>query len=123
MSGFGCRFGISTINLDDYLQQKVLASVFNAPVTANTNIFNTDLAPTRSPVLFRVYVAFDTVGVLSIIRRRGTVSVVEQLNSGNSLNANSAYIFDVIVEQGETINFQYSVNANCLVLKVIETRW
>jgi len=123
MSGFGCRFGISTVNLDDYLQQKVLASVFNASVTANTNIFSTDLSPTRSPVLFRIYVAFNTAGVLSVVRKRGTASVVEQLNSGNNLNANCAYVFDIVVEQGETINFQYSVNATCLTLKVIETKW
>jgi hypothetical protein len=36
------------------------------------------------------------------------------------LNANAAYIFDIIVESGETINLQYSVAATALVLKVIE---
>jgi hypothetical protein len=110
-------------NIYNYIEQKKIASVFNTSVTANTNIFSTDLSPTRSPVLFRIYATFDTAGVLSVVRTRGTVSVVEQLNSGNNLNANCAYIFDIVVEEGETINFQYSANATCLVLKIIETRW
>jgi hypothetical protein len=109
-------------NLNDYLEQKLLASVFNTSITANTNIFSQGIAPTRSPVIFRIYATFDASGVLSVVRTKGTTTVSELLNSGNPLNANAAHIFDIIVEQGETINFQYSVNATCLVLKVVETR-
>lgn len=112
-----------TSDIYSYLEQKLLASLFNTSITANTNIFSTGLSPTRSPVLFRIYAVFSASGVLSVVRTRGTTSVNEQLNSGNNLNANCAYIFDIVVEQGETINFQYSVNATCLVLKVVETRW
>ena len=104
----------------NYMEQKLLASVFNTSVTANTNILSQNIAPTRSPVLFRIYATFNASGVLSVVRKQGTVSVVEQLNGGNPLNANAAHIFDIIVEQGETINLQYSVSATCLVLKVVE---
>jgi hypothetical protein len=105
------------------VEQKLLASIFNTSVTANTNILSQSIAPTRSPVLFRIYASFDTAGILSVVRTKGTVTVVEQLNSGNNLNANCAYIFDIVVESGETINLRYSVNATCLVLKVVETKW
>jgi hypothetical protein len=95
-------------------------SVFNASVSANTNIFASDLSPTNSPTVFRIYATFNVSGVLSVIRTKAGNSVTEQLNSGNALNANAAYIFDIIVESGESINLQYSVNATALVLKVIE---
>jgi len=48
------------------------------------------------------------------------VTVSEQLNSGTALAANSAYMFDIIVEAGDTINIQYSVNATCICLKIVE---
>jgi len=95
-------------------------SIFNTAVTASTNIFASDLTPSYSPTLFRIYCCFDTAGVLSVIRKKDTTTVTEQLNSGNSLNANAAYMFDILVEEGENINLQYSVDATCLVLKVVE---
>jgi hypothetical protein len=132
--GFDCRFDKTEIvnrlqsieqkipNLNDYLEQKLLASVFNTSITANTNILSQNIAPTRSPVIFRIYATFDASGVLIVVRTKGTTTVSELLNSGNPLNANAAHIFDIIVEQGETINLRYSVSATCLVLKVVETR-
>jgi hypothetical protein len=139
--GFDCRFDDNEIvnrlqsleqklsdveqklsNVNAYLEQKLLASVFNTSITANTNILSQGIAPTRSPITFRIYATFNASGVLTIVRTKGTTTITEQLNSGNPLNANAAHIFDIIVEQGETINFQYSVNATCLVLKVVETR-
>jgi hypothetical protein len=95
-------------------------SVFNTSVTANTNIFASDLSPTNSPTTFRIYACFDTSGILTVRRTKGGITVSEQLNGGNALVTNGAYMFDIIVESGETINFQYSVNATAIVLKVIE---
>ncbi|MCI4411765.1 MAG: hypothetical protein JHC38_08865 [Thiotrichales bacterium] len=96
------------------------ASVFNTSVTANTNILSSSLSPTYSPTTFRIYATFNTAGTLNVVRTKGSTSVTEQLNNGISLNANAVYIFDILVESGETINLQYSANATALVLKIIE---
>jgi hypothetical protein len=109
---------------EDILESKITpilkASLFNQSVTANTNILSNDVSPTSSPTTFRIYAAFNTQGILSITRTKGSTTVTEQLNGGYTLNANAAYTFDVVVEQGETINLQYSANATALVLKVLE---
>jgi len=131
--GFDCRFDKTEIvnrlqsleqkisNIEsNYLQGKLLASAFNVSVSANANIFSQSIAPTRSPVIFRIYATFNASGILTVVRTKGTTTVSEQLNSGNPLNASAAYIFDIIVEQGETINLTYSTSATCLVLKVVE---
>ena len=94
--------------------------VFNTSVSAGTNIFSSDLTPSASVSIFRIYAAFDTAGVLSVVRSDGTSTVVENLNEGASLAANAAYIFDIIVESGYSINLRYSVDATCLYLIVIE---
>jgi len=97
-------------------------SLFNTSITANTNIFSVDLSPTRSPCIFRIYVCFNASGVLSVVRTKGGVSVIEQLNSGLALTANAAYVFDILVDADESINLQYSVDATALKISVVEVK-
>ena len=112
---------LETIN--DYLyslsRHETKLDIYNQSVTGGTNILSEDISPTWSNSIFRVQVAFDTAGVFSVVKTRNGTTWSEQLNSGNNLNANCVYIFDIMVN-GETINFQYSVNATLLELKVIE---
>jgi hypothetical protein len=96
------------------------ADIFNTAVTANANIFAAALTPTNSQTLFRIYASFNAAGVLSVARTKGAITVVEQLNSGNTLAANAAYIFDILVTTGESINLRYSVAATALSIKVAE---
>jgi len=95
-------------------------SIFNSAVDGNTDIFDDDLTQTYTPSTFRIYVCFDKSGVLSVRRTKAGTTVSEQLNSGSALVANCAYMFDIIIESGETINLQYSVTAKALSLKVLE---
>ena len=95
-------------------------SVFNTPISANTDIFSQSLEPTYTPCVFRIYACFAASGVLTVRRTKDGVTVSEQLNSGTALTANAAYLFDIIVDEGETINLRYSVNATCLKLSVVE---
>jgi len=94
--------------------------VFNTAVGAGADIFATPLSPTNSPATFRIYICSDTAGVLTVRRTRNGVTVSEQLNSGVNLTANAAYIFDIILQEGETINLRYSVGATILYLIVLE---
>jgi hypothetical protein len=70
--------------------------------------------------MFRIYITLSVGGVLSVERSVGGTTVAEQLNSGNALTANCAYIFDIVVDSGETINFQTSVAATILKFSVRE---
>ena len=94
--------------------------VFNQAVGAGVDMFATALSPTNSPTTFRIYACFDTLGVLTMRRTRAGATVSEQLNSGTALNANAAYIFDIIVQAGETLNLRHSAGAQILYLKVVE---
>lgn len=96
------------------------AQLFNTAVTGGTNIFASDISPTNTPTHFRIYACFDTAGVLSVQRTVGATTISENLNEGANLTANSPYLFDIVVDSGETINLQYSVNATALKISVIE---
>ncbi len=96
------------------------ASIFNTAVLANTDFFTTDLSPTFTPSIFRIYCCFNASGVLTVRRTKAGTTVSEELNAGSALTADAAYLFDVIVDEGETINLQYSVAATVLKLSVVE---
>jgi len=101
------------------------ANIFNTPIAANHDFLDDDLTPTNTPTLFRIYVCLSVAGVFSVQRRKGTppATVVENLNAGNPILANAAYMFDILVDSGESINFQTTVAAQILKFSVVEKDW
>lgn len=95
-------------------------SIFNSPITADDIILPTDIMASNPPCTFRIYCVFDTAGTLRIERTYGMVTVEEYLNSKAELVADCAYIFDVIVDEHESINLIYSVNATLIKLSIVE---
>jgi len=117
----GLATEIITGAVDAYVQGgRALGRVFNTPITADTDIFGVDLEPSSSATTFRIYACLNTAGVLTVRRTRGDTTVSEDLNAGTNLVANSAYMFEILVEELETINLQYSVNATVISLKLFE---
>ena len=104
----------------DALRGYLKADIINQPVSAGSNILSEGIKPTHSPALLRIYASFDAQGVLKIAREKGGESVTEDLNSGNALTANCAYMFDILATRDEEVNLQYSVDATCLRLIVVE---
>ena len=97
------------------------ANEFNvAGYIAAADILGAALAPLNSPCTFRVEAAFNAGGILSATITQAGVPVAVQFNGGVALNINSAYRFSLMVNAGDTINFQYSVNATIISLKVQE---
>ena len=79
---------------------------------ADTDILASDLTPTITPCLFRIMVMLETSGIFSAILKSGGTSKTLKLNAGNSLLADCAYEFDILVHSGDTVNFQTSVSGD-----------
>jgi hypothetical protein len=97
-----------------------LGTKFNTAVTANTNIFTTDLDPFVEPSHVRIYACFVDSVVLTLRRTLSGTPVSELLNQNLPLTANSPFIFDTIVDIGETINLRTSANTTALKISVLE---
>ncbi len=82
----------------------------NDALTLNTDWFVGDISPTNTPCLFRAMVMLETAGVFSAILINATVHKTLKLNGGVALTANCAYIFDILVKDGDSVNFQTSVS-------------
>jgi len=98
------------------------ASALNSPITGGQDILPSPLAPSNLPLAtFRIYACFSAAGTLTLRRTRSGGTVGEVLNISEGLmGAGGAYIFEVIVEEGDTINLRYSVTCTCIRLIVGE---
>jgi len=78
--------------------------------SANTNILSSNYTP---PAVGKIRVTFasSASGTLSIVIVSGSSSYVFALNSGNALNANAIYAFEIPVSSSYSYNIQYSVSA------------
>lgn len=104
-----------------------LLSITNQAILANTMIVAPDLTkqtvlkPKKSPCIFRIYVCLSVAGIFSVQRYDPSRTIaVENMNQGVALTANAGYMFDVLVDQGEGIDFQTTVGATILKLSVVE---
>ncbi|MBA7605667.1 hypothetical protein ES703_12801 [subsurface metagenome] len=96
------------------------AAEHNTAELATTDILAAALTPTNTPCLFRVMCAFDTAGVFTATITRGGNTQLVHFNGGANLTVDCLYIFDHLVHSGDTINYQYSVGAQLMVLRVQE---
>jgi len=96
------------------------ANLHGVSVSADTNILGTDITPIYKPTLFRILCSFDTAGVFREVRTKAGVVQVSDFNGGSSLTANSLYIFDILIHEGDSMNLRYSIAATLKVLRVQE---
>lgn len=87
---------------------------------AGADIIAAALAPIYTPCAFRVEAAFSAGGVLSATITRGGNTQTVGFNTGVGLAANALFRFDLMVFNGDTVNYRYSINTNILVFRVAE---
>lgn len=92
----------------------------NKVVTANTNIFTTNLEMNYEFSRLCINITPTLAGSVSLVRTYGETTVVEKLNAGAALAAGSNYEFTTTVGPDETINIRYSVADTLLYLNVYE---
>lgn len=90
---------------------------------AGTNWLTTSLVPTRSPTTFRIEVAISISGTFSATITRGGDTQVVNFNTvaGPALIVDGLYIFELLVHNGDSINFRYSVSGGTIrILRIQE---
>ena len=106
-------------NVDPMVPQSKGVIHNTAYVTPN-DFLGAALTPTVQPTLFRFNCAFSVAGVLSVTITRAANTQVVNFNHGVALTAGDLYGFDHLVQDGDTINYRYSVNCTIMTFKVLE---
>ena len=99
-----------------------LGLIHRTKISANTNIFDTDITPKDTPTTLRTQCAFNHSGQLNAIIKNDGVSQTVALRMlgtytqlGTVLNE-----FKIIAGRGDTFNFQYEVAGTCMMFRVHE---
>ena len=96
------------------------ANEHNGSVTADTDILSSKITPANAPCLFRIMVCLDAAGVFSAMITKSDSEQQLKLNSAGNLVADAPYMFDLLVHDGDSVNFQHSADATLKVLRVQE---
>lgn len=108
------------IAASDPMAPQSRATIHNTAYLTPNDFLGAALAPIINPSLFRCQGAFTVAGILrATVTRAGNTQPVD-FNHGVVLPANSLFEFDLLVENGDTINYQYSVNCTIMTFKVLE---
>lgn len=94
--------------------------LFNTGSTANTPILATALTPTNTPCIFIIYACFASGSTFLVLRTKGGVTGSEYMNSYGTLTTSGSYMFDIVVNTGDAINFAYETGSTIITLSVIE---
>ena len=108
-----------TVNTVEQPNATLLGQVVNGSITANANIFSSNLSITQPSRILTVAAA-GVSGTLSLALTVGTTTVRNYFNSGNPLNANSWYEFSIDLPSGVQINYQYTSSTTVTILVLSE---
>lgn len=84
------------------------------PVSANVNLFDTDLTTQKASV-WKLYCVFDKKGILKLKRGAST----EILNANVALAINQPFSHEFIIFPDHAVNFTYSVSGTCQLLAIV----
>jgi len=99
------------------------ANVHKGNKNANIDFLAANITPSDYPVLFRVQVMLPVAGKFTALITDGTNELTCHFNGGSNLVANSLYVFDVLMHDGDQINFQSDQNQDGHLLRVQEIAW
>lgn len=85
-------------------------TVFNtATPAADADLLTTAIDTTTK--YLRIYACFSVAGKLTVRVTNTAATVTEILNGDTNLVAGAAYMFDIPITYGDTINFRYSAGS------------
>lgn len=111
----------------------LLGRAFNKAVKKNENILEKDIVmpsaatPVGVAMLVKVSCSFNVSvpsgkAMISLVRKYKDATIYPKLNEGKQMDSDTAYIFDLIVDEGESINFRLSEDGTILKLSVSESK-
>lgn len=99
------------------------ANVHDGDKNANIDFLAADIEPSDYPVLFRVQVMLPAAGKFTAKITNSSTTLTCHFNGAANLVANAMYIFDLLIHDGDSVNFQSDQNQDGHMLRVQEITW
>lgn len=95
----------------------------SAQPAANTDIMPVDSSTHELASMFVLEIAMSNAGTLSAVITNGGNTQSVTLNGGVALTAGALYIFKILVDSDDDINFQYSVTTGTVQILRLQEVW
>ena len=82
------------------------AHIHDTAIAVDTDFLEDDITPSDPVVLFRIMIQLDSAAVFRAEVDDGTSEVNLEFNGGAQLTAGALYIFDMLVNTDDNVNFQ-----------------
>ena len=92
----------------------------NSAIVANVDFLAADITPGGTPSMLRVMISLAGAQEFRAVITREAVAQTVAFNSGNALVADALYMFEMIVDLGDTVNFQVDGNTTIRVFRIHE---
>lgn len=99
------------------------AHIHDVAKTADTDFLDEDITPSDPNVLFRIQIQIDTAAKFKAIVDDGESEVELIFNQDADLTAGALYIFDMLVDADDNVNFQVDDDVNVDKFIVHEVLW
>ena len=107
---------------DPYLIPIRKADVEGVSPGATTDILSADITPSKSPSLFRIMIQVDAVTKFRAIVEVDDTDYTLNFNGNSDLTAGAVYMFDMLVHEGDSVNFQIDSAETVDILRVQEIK-
>ena len=88
---------------------------------ASADFFTSHLSPKETPCVFRAQIIVSqATKFYAAILHDGADEIKAVFNGDQDLVANTVYIFDLLVSQGDTVNYEINDNATTIYCRVHE---
>ena len=113
-------FGASKLGITKE-EMKVIASVFNTAVAADTDILTNDWEVDENCIL-RIAISENTGVIFKVKITRNTTEKIFSFYENITLRPDSSYYFDILAKKGDKINFRVSANTTINRLDVFKSK-
>lgn len=93
--------------LRQLLSAERVVNEFDLSVPLSADILAEPITPESPPEALSIYVVPQASAVLSVARTRGGSTNTEDFNGGSALTADAIHIGNIIIEEGDSVNFRY----------------
>jgi len=99
------------------------AHIHDTAVGGTTDFLEDDITPSDPPCLFRIMIQIDTAAKFHALVDDGEDEVTLAFNGNADLVAGALYIFDMLVNEDDNVNFQVDDQVNVDKFIVQEILW
>ena len=95
-------------------------AIFDTSKNAGADWFSSDIQPTNTPCMHRMFIVMTSTTKVKVILKEGAKTKTGYLNDGAQLDGGELYIFDIMLNMGQSYNIQHDTTNQNVTVTIVE---